>query len=55
MAGGGSASCMKTQLVSAIELEELEEAREEKREEEERETAAKPAAEPVQDAMGNYF
>lgn len=45
MAVGGSASSMKTQLVSAIQLQDVEE-------EEERETAA---AKPVQEAKGNYF
>lgn len=47
---------MKTQLVSAIHLQELEE---EGEREEERETAAKPAAEPaaepVEEARGNHF
>ncbi|XP_027007015.2 putative transporter SVOPL [Tachysurus fulvidraco] len=53
MAEGGSASSMKTQLVSAIQLQELEE----EEEEEERETAvaaaaaaAKPAAKPAKEA-----
>uniref|UniRef100_W5UFF3 Putative transporter SVOPL n=1 Tax=Ictalurus punctatus TaxID=7998 RepID=W5UFF3_ICTPU len=44
MSGGGSASPMKTQLVSAIQLQEREA---EEREEEERETAAAAAAKPV--------
>lgn len=48
---------MKTQLVSAIQLQELEE---EEEEEEERETAVaaavtKPAAKPVKEAKGNCF
>lgn len=59
MSGGGSASPMKTQLVSAIQLQERQ--AEEREEEEERETAAaakpvpKPVRKPVEEASGNCF
>lgn len=46
MARAGSASSMNTQLVSAIQLQELEEEHEEERE---------AAAKPVEEVQGNWF
>ncbi|XP_053364813.1 putative transporter SVOPL [Clarias gariepinus] len=54
-----SASPMKTQLVSAIQLQEMEEeeeaAREAEREEQAREAAAKPAAKPVEEVKDQKY